>query len=87
MPFCFKLGHSASETSPANMSTVYGLTIIFVLTDLLPGPVDLHCVVQVPELMRIDINLPFLWNTNIVNSTSCGAFKSKLNFFSLLMEY
>ena len=61
--------------------------IIFVLIDVLPGLIDLHCVVQVPELMhKINyryINLPFLWNTNIVNSSSYGAFKSKLKFFYL----
>ena len=59
-----------------------------VLINLLPGLVDLHWIVQVPELTHIDIlfliffiNLPFLWNTipfNIVDSTSYGAFKSKL---------
>ena len=66
-------------------STVYSLTIIFVLINLLPGLIDLHCVVQVPELMHIDIllfiNLPFLWNTipfDIVDSTSYGAFKSRV---------
>ena len=34
---------------------VYGLTITFVLTDPLLGPIGLHYVVEVPELMPIDI--------------------------------
>ena len=59
--------------------------IIFVLINLLPDLIDLHCGVQVLELMHVDILfLPFLWNTipfNIVNSTSYGAFKSKLKLF------
>ena len=45
--------------------------------------IHVHRVVQVLEL-DILINLPFLWNTilfNIVNSTSYGAFKSKLKLF------
>ena len=38
--------------------------IIFVLINLLPCLIDLHCCVQVLELMHIDILfLPFLWNT------------------------
>ena len=36
-------------------STVYGSTIIFVLMNLLPGLIDLHCIVQVLELVHIDI--------------------------------
>ena len=37
---------------------------IFVLINLLPGLIDLHCGVRVLELMHIGILfLPFLWNT------------------------
>ena len=35
--------------------TLCGLKIIFVLINPVPGLIDLHCVVQGPELMHIDI--------------------------------
>ena len=36
-------------------STAYASTIIFVLINLLPGLIDLRCIVQLPEVMHIDI--------------------------------
>ena len=49
MLFWFSLGHSTSETTPANMLS--GLQNLNCLRfDLLPGLIDLHCIVQVPEI-------------------------------------
>ena len=63
--------------------TLCSLKIIFVLIKPVPGLIDVHCVVQVAELMHIDIlfiNIPFLWNT-IPFNTSYGAFKSEIKLF------